>query len=63
MAAVRQGLDVVINTDAHSVSALGSMALGLDQAGRAWLRPADVVNTLPLAALKARLVRTPTRAP
>jgi DNA polymerase (family 10) len=63
MAAVRQGLDVVINTDAHSVSALGSMALGLDQAGRAWLRPADVVNTLPLAALKARLARTPTRAP
>ncbi|HET8986551.1 MAG TPA: DNA polymerase/3'-5' exonuclease PolX [Trueperaceae bacterium] len=62
MTAVRHGLDVVINTDAHSTGGLGSMALGMDQAGRAWLRPADVVNTLPLAALKSRLAKVTARA-
>lgn len=51
MAARRAGLKVAIDTDAHSVSGLAAMALGVDQAQRAWLEPSDVVNTLPLAEL------------
>jgi len=62
MTAVRHGLDVVINTDAHSTAALGSMALGIDQADRAWLRAGDVVNTLPLTDLRRRLAKATSRA-
>lgn len=47
-AAVAAGLKVVINTDAHSTRGLGTIALGVSQARRAWLTPADVVNTWPL---------------
>lgn len=57
MAAVRHGLDVAVSTDAHSVGGLGSVSLGIDQAQRAWLRPANVVNTLSLTDLKRRLTR------
>lgn len=57
MAAVRRGLQVVVNTDAHSTSGLDSMRLGIDQLRRAWIRPADVVNTLPLASLKKLLAK------
>ena len=55
MAAVHLGLEVVINTDAHSIAGLGSLPLGIDQARRAWLRPDNVVNTLPLEELMQRL--------
>lgn len=60
MAAVRCGLAVAVDTDAHSIGGLSSMTLGIDQARRAWLRPADVVNTLPLADLKLRLTKSLT---
>jgi len=60
MAAVRHGLVVAMGTDAHSVGGLGSMALGIDQARRAWLRPADAVNTLPLASLRQLLTKPST---
>jgi DNA polymerase (family 10) len=42
------GVKVAINTDAHSVTDLGFMSYGVDQAGRGWLEAAEVLNTLSL---------------
>jgi DNA polymerase (family 10) len=39
------GLKLVIDSDGHSVSALGYMELGIGQARRAWLTKDDVLNT------------------
>jgi DNA polymerase (family 10) len=54
--AVQKGLRFVVSTDSHSVSAFDNLVYGVGQARRGWLRPQDVVNTLPvdefLAALK-----------
>ena len=57
MRAARRGLKVSINTDAHSVAGLGAMRLGIEQAGRAWLEPHDVVNSQSLDDLKALLTK------
>ncbi len=54
-AAVAAGLKVFIGSDAHSARGLGVMRLGVSQARRAWLAPADVVNTLPLPQVLAFL--------
>jgi DNA polymerase (family 10) len=56
-AAKARGVGVAISTDAHAIAGLDNMRLGVDQARRGWLEPADVVNTLPLAALRKRLKR------
>jgi DNA polymerase (family 10) len=52
------GCRVVISTDAHHVSALEKMRYGIRQLRRAWLTPADVLNTRSadnfLAALRPR---------
>jgi DNA polymerase (family 10) len=39
------GLELVIDSDGHSVSALAYMELGVGQARRAWLTKDDVLNT------------------
>ena len=39
------GIKIAINTDAHSVHELDFIAAGINQARRAWLEPADVLNT------------------
>ena len=41
------GVRVAINTDAHSVGALGYLELGVSQARRAWLTREQVLNTRP----------------
>ena len=41
------GVKVVINTDAHHTSHYEKIKYGILQARRAWLTPADVLNTLP----------------
>jgi DNA polymerase (family 10) len=51
------GARIVISTDAHSVTALGNMRWGVQVARRAWLAPADVLNTRPVDELKASLRR------
>ncbi len=51
------GVKVAISTDAHSTAGLRSMRFGIDQARRGWLEAADVVNTRPLAELRALLQR------
>ncbi len=51
------GLKVPINTDAHSPQQLELMRFGIDQAARGWLGAGDVLNTLPLKDLLARMRR------
>jgi DNA polymerase (family 10) len=46
---------VAISTDAHSLRGLEVMRHGVDQARRAWLGPAEVLNAKPLAELLAWL--------
>jgi DNA polymerase (family 10) len=52
------GCRIVIDTDSHDARNLGRMSYGIRQLRRAWLKPEDVINTLPteqfLAALRAR---------
>ena len=45
--AKERGVKIVINTDSHHTSHLEKMRFGVLQARRAWLTPADVLNTLP----------------
>jgi DNA polymerase (family 10) len=47
------GVPVAISTDTHWLANLDNLELGLGVARRAWLGPAQVVNTLPLADLLA----------
>jgi DNA polymerase (family 10) len=51
------GVPLVINTDAHDAAHLGTMRLGVAVARRAGLEPGQVLNTLPLEELLARLPR------
>jgi DNA polymerase (family 10) len=44
-AAVRAGVRIVINSDAHRTRTLANMRWGVATARRAWLRAADVANT------------------
>jgi DNA polymerase (family 10) len=47
------GIPVAVSTDTHSLSNLDFLELGIGVARRAWLTPAHVVNTRPLADLLA----------
>jgi DNA polymerase (family 10) len=47
--AVRQGVRITIDTDAHDERALSFMRYGVDQARRAWVEKSNVINALPLA--------------
>ena len=49
------GCRIVINTDAHHTSEFGNLRFGIKQLRRAWLTPADVVNTLEAEAFLAAL--------
>ncbi len=51
-AAVRAGVRIVINSDAHRTQTLENMRWGVLTARRAWLRSEDVVNTRPWPALQ-----------
>jgi DNA polymerase (family 10) len=46
--ALRKGLKIAINTDAHRISELDNMKFGVFQARRGWLTKKDAVNTHPL---------------
>ena len=52
-----KGVKLAISTDAHSVNAFQYVRFGIDQARRAWLTAADVINTRSLAALRKLLKR------
>lgn len=47
--AVRKGVKLIINTDAHSTYNLDFMKYGVDVARRGWCKPENIVNTLPKA--------------
>jgi DNA polymerase (family 10) len=57
-AAKQAGCRLIISTDAHSRSAFGRLRWGIMIARRAWLEPADVVNTLPFEGFRAALRRS-----
>ncbi len=57
MQAKKLGARIVINTDAHKTSDLELMHYGVEQARRAWLEPADVLNTLPAGKLLKQLAK------
>jgi DNA polymerase (family X) len=51
------GARIVISSDAHSTGALGVIRWGVVMARRAWLTPADVLNTRDVEGLRAGLRR------
>src|SRR5215207_1057291 len=51
------GIQIAVNTDAHSISELDFISAGINQARRAWLEPSDVLNTYPLKQMLALLRR------
>ncbi len=53
------GVDVVVNTDAHSVRGLGNMALAVATARRGGAGPEDIVNTRSLEDVLARRFGAP----
>jgi len=53
--AKEKGVQLAIETDAHSIDGLEFMNLGVDVARRGWLEEKDIVNTLPLDKLVKRL--------
>jgi len=55
--AVELSCKIAISTDAHSQADMDLMEYGLHTARRAWLTPADVINTRPVAEMMAMLKR------
>jgi DNA polymerase (family 10) len=51
------GARVVISSDAHSTGALANLRWGVQMARRAWLEPADVLNTRDLDSMRSLLRR------
>jgi DNA polymerase (family 10) len=47
--AKQYGCRIVVDTDAHSTEELDQMRYGITQLRRAWLTPADILNTKPTA--------------
>jgi DNA polymerase (family 10) len=47
--AKQHGCKIVVDTDAHATEELDQMRYGITQLRRAWLTPADIVNTEPTA--------------
>jgi DNA polymerase (family 10) len=62
--AKERGVKIVINTDSHHTSHMEKLRYGVLQARRAWLTPADVLNTLPVAEFaRAMKKEWPVAAP
>ena len=56
-AAKSAGVRLAISTDAHTTGGFANMRFGVDQARRAWVEPADVINTRPLSKFRKQLNR------
>jgi DNA polymerase (family 10) len=59
--AIELGVDLCVNSDAHSTDGLEVMAYGVATARRGWAEASHIVNTLPLEALLQRLARKERR--
>ncbi len=55
--AKQHGCKIVVDTDAHATEELDQMRYGITQLRRAWLTPADVLNTEPTAEALLRKMR------
>ncbi len=55
--AKQHGCKIVVDTDAHSTEELDQMRYGITQLRRAWLTPADILNTEPTAQALLRNMR------
>lgn len=55
--AVEAGCQLAINTDAHQAEHFGLRVYGIGTARRAWVTPAEVLNTLSAKSLLARLAK------
>ncbi|RMG55251.1 MAG: DNA polymerase/3'-5' exonuclease PolX [Gammaproteobacteria bacterium] len=55
--AKERGIGIAINSDAHGPADFALLDEGVLQARRGWLEAGDVINTLPLDALRRRLAR------
>jgi DNA polymerase (family 10) len=53
--AVEHGCKLVINSDAHSISDLKNIGLGIATARRGWAKKDNIINTLPLKKLYKQL--------
>jgi DNA polymerase (family 10) len=51
------GIKVAVKTDAHSIAELDIISAGVNQARRAWLSPADVLNAQPLQRMLTLMKR------
>jgi DNA polymerase (family 10) len=58
-----RGVPIVISTDAHSQHAFGRLRWGVTVARRAWLQPADVLNTRAFDDMRAALRRNRRATP
>ena len=52
-----RGVKLIISTDSHSPASFELLRWGILVARRAWARPTDVLNTLPVEELRTRLRR------
>jgi len=52
-----RGLECSINPDAHGTDQLAYVRAGINSARKGWLQRENVINTLPLKAVQARLAR------
>ena len=52
-----RGVKLVVSTDSHAPESFSLLEWGVLVARRAWLQPADILNTLPVEAFRARLRR------
>lgn len=63
------GVKLAVNTDAHSTRKLEFISVGINQTGRAWLKPQDVLNTVRLKEFRSLVrrrrcaVKTPRARP
>ncbi len=53
--AIKNGVKLAINTDAHSLDHLRFLELGVGQARRGWAKKKDIINTLPFNKLSGIL--------
>jgi len=53
--AIELGCKLAISSDAHSTDGMEMMQYGIATAQRAWVQPADVINTLPMKEMLAAL--------
>jgi len=52
-----KGVKCAINCDAHRFEQVGFLRLGAGIARKGWLEKSDVINTLPIEALRTELAR------